>query len=236
MKEPEKAIEKINIEKDILLDYKNNLEKLNEEIKKLNENIGVIKIGIKEIIGEQTRLEGKIAENQNYLFLHCTSNYPAEFDEVNLLSMLTMQEELRSEVGYSDHTIGIVVPIAATSLGASVIEKHFTLDRKLEGPDHKASLEPEELNEMVLSVRAIEEAMGNGEKSPTESELETAKVARKSITSSTDIKKGQVFTSEMISIRRPGTGIPPFELETVIGKKAKLDIDKDSLISHEMIE
>jgi sialic acid synthase SpsE len=138
-------------------------------------------------------------------------------------------------VGYSDHTVGLTIPIAAVALGASVIEKHFTLDRSLPGPDHQASLEPDNLARLVQSVRAVEVAMGDGIKRPTDHELPTAQVARKSLVSRQEIRAGTKITLEMIDIKRPGTGIMPRELHQVIGRTARVDIPADHVLTWEMI-
>jgi N,N'-diacetyllegionaminate synthase len=135
------------------------------------------------------------------------------------------------QVGYSDHTLGIEVPIAAVAMGATVIEKHFTLDRNMEGPDHKASLEPDELKAMVQAIRNIEKALGNGIKKPSPSELKNKPVARKSIVAARDIKEGEEFTEENLTAKRPGTGISPMRWDEVIGRKAGRDYNIDELIS-----
>lgn len=162
--------------------------------------------------------------------LHCTTQYPAPFEEVNLNAMLTLRSKLGKAVGYSDHTAGIEIPIAAVALGAEVIEKHFTLDRHMEGPDHKASLEPHELQAMVQSIRNVEKAMGTGEKTPTGSEIANKAVARKSITAACDIKKGEVLTEENLTTKRPGSGISPMNWYKVLGTKAVRDFQEDELI------
>lgn len=162
--------------------------------------------------------------------LHCTTQYPAPFEEVNLNVMHTLRSELRKAVGYSDHSKGIEVPIAAVALGATVIEKHFTLDRHMEGPDHKASLEPEELKEMVKAIRNVEKAMGVGEKKPTESEIANKVVARKSIIAACDIKKGEIFTEENLITKRPGNGISPMNWYKILGTRATRDFREDELI------
>jgi N,N'-diacetyllegionaminate synthase len=133
-------------------------------------------------------------------------------------------------VGYSDHTLGIEVPVAAVALGATVIEKHFTLDKNMEGPDHKASLEPDELKKMVKAIRNIETSLGNGIKKPNNSEIDIMRVARKSIIASKSIKMGEVFTEGNITIKRPGTGIFPMRWEEVIGRKAKKDFEENEII------
>ena len=163
--------------------------------------------------------------------LHCNTQYPTPFTDVNLNVMNTLKESFDVEVGYSDHTLGIEVPIAAVAMGASIIEKHFTLDRNMQGPDHKASLEPQELKTMVDSIRNIEMALGECEKKPTSSELENRNVARKSIVARKEIKKGDIFTEENITTKRPGTGISPRRWNEVIGKVATKDYLEDELIS-----
>lgn len=162
--------------------------------------------------------------------LHCNTEYPTPMEDVNLRAMLTIQQELGVNVGYSDHTLGLEVPIAAVAMGAKVIEKHFTLDRNMEGPDHKASLEPEELKAMVKAIRNVELALGHGKKNPSKSEKKNISVARKSIVAAQNIKKGDLFTSENISVKRPGTGISPMSWYNVIGKSALKDYKKDELI------
>ena len=162
--------------------------------------------------------------------LHCTSSYPAEMSDVNLRAMLSIQGEFGVDVGYSDHTLGTEVAIAAVALGAKVIEKHFTLDRNMSGPDHKASLEPDELIKMVAGIRSIEKALGDGNKVITQNELQNRSVARKSIVASRDIQVGEVFTVDNLTTKRPGTGISPMEWDLVIGVKAKQSYIKDDLI------
>lgn len=162
--------------------------------------------------------------------LHCVSDYPAKTEDINLKVIETLRGVFGLPVGLSDHTQGIVIPIAAVALGACVIEKHFTLDRKLPGPDHKASLEPPELKEMIKAIREIEKALGNGVKRPTKNEEKIKKLARRSIVARVDIFKGSRITSDMLSIKRPGTGIGPRFLNSVIGKKTKHKIKKDTLL------
>lgn len=162
--------------------------------------------------------------------LHCTTEYPAPLDDVNLRVMQTLKEKFGCPVGYSDHTKGISVSLAASALGAEVIEKHFTLDRNMEGPDHKASLEPDELKALVDGVRDIERALGTGEKKPSEIELKNRLVARKSIVARMDIKAGDMFTEENLTTKRPGSGLSPMLWNSVIGQKAKRDFTEDELI------
>ncbi len=162
--------------------------------------------------------------------LHCNTEYPTPMKDVNLNAMNTIKESFKVEVGYSDHTLGIEVPIAAVALGATVIEKHFTLDKTMEGPDHKASLEPEELKDMVRCIRNIEKALGDGVKRLTESESKNINIARKSIVAGRYIKKGEVLTEENLEIKRPGNGISPIRWNEVIGKVANRDYEEDEMI------
>jgi N,N'-diacetyllegionaminate synthase len=162
--------------------------------------------------------------------LHCTTEYPAPMEDVNLRAMLSMKSAFGVEVGYSDHTNGIAIPIAAVALGAKVIEKHFTIDRSLPGPDHKASLEPDELKEMISSIRNIEIALGDGIKRPSESEYKNRPIARKSIVAISSISKGDRFTSENIGTKRPGTGLSPMMWDRVLGQIAKRNFQNDELI------
>lgn len=162
--------------------------------------------------------------------LHCNTEYPTPYADVNLLAMCTLQETFGTKVGYSDHTLGIEVPIAAVALGASVIEKHLTLDRNMLGPDHKASLEPQEFKRMVLAIRNIEMALGDGTKKPSPSEQKNIVIARKSIVAAKDIIKGEIFTEASITTKRPGSGINPMKWGHVIGVAAKRDFGKDELI------
>ena len=162
--------------------------------------------------------------------LHCTTEYPAPFDSVNLKAMNTLREKLGTKVGYSDHTTGIEVVVAAVSLGATVIEKHFTLNRNLEGPDHKASLEPEELEVMVNKIRIIEKALGDGIKRAAEAEKKNIAIARKSIVAAKDIKKGEILSEDNITTKRPGNGISPMQWLEVLGTEAIRDFGEDELI------
>lgn len=167
---------------------------------------------------------------KDIIILHCNTEYPTPMECVNLRAINTIKDELNVEVGYSDHTLGIEVPIAAVAMGAKVIEKHFTLDKNMEGPDHKASLEPHELKEMVFRIRNIEKALGNGKKEPSESELKNLAAARKSIVADRKIKRGEIFTEDNITCKRPGNGISPMKWEEVIGKIAVKDFDEDEMI------
>lgn len=165
--------------------------------------------------------------------LHCTSNYPCPMDEVNLKAMTTLKAAFQCEVGYSDHTLGIEVPIAAVALGATIIEKHFTLDKNMDGPDHKASLNPEELTAMVRAIRNIEVALGDGIKRPNKSEEETSKVVWKSIVAVREIEQGTIFTDKNLTVKRTGNGIPASFWDMVVGKKANRSFDTDEVISIE---
>lgn len=162
--------------------------------------------------------------------LHCNTEYPTTMENVNLTAMNTIKKAFKVDIGYSDHTLGIEVPIAAVALGARVIEKHFTLDKNMIGPDHKASLEPSELSDMVKAIRNIEVALGNGIKAPTESEIKNKDVARKSIVAKRYIKKGETFTVDNLNIKRPGNGISPLFWDYILGKTAKKDFNEDELI------
>lgn len=162
--------------------------------------------------------------------LHCSTNYPVPMQDVNLQAMLTMKKHCGCEVGYSDHTKGIEVPIAAVAMGATIIEKHFTLDRNMEGPDHKASLEPNELKAMIDAIRNIEVAIGDGVKRPSPTEMVNIDVVRKSIIASKDIKAGSFLSEENLTTKRPGTGISPMKWNEVIGTRAVRDFAEDELI------
>jgi N,N'-diacetyllegionaminate synthase len=162
--------------------------------------------------------------------LHCTSAYPAPMPEVNLLAMRSIQNTFKVAIGYSDHTLGIEIPIAAVALGATIIEKHFTIDRNLSGPDHKASLEPTELKYMINAIRNIEVALGDGLKIPMPSEIANRAIARKSIVSTQRINLGDEFTEENLTIKRPGTGVSPMKWDEFLKKKAHRDYFPDELI------
>ncbi len=162
--------------------------------------------------------------------LHCTTEYPAPIAEANLLAIKTMADYFQLDVGYSDHTQGIMVPAVAVALGAKIIEKHFTLDKTMEGPDHKASLEPDELKEMVKAIRLVETALGDGLKMPTKSEKKNIEIARKSIVARTSIKEGELFSTENLAVKRPGNGISPMKWFDIMGMEAKRDFQEDELI------
>ncbi len=172
------------------------------------------------------------AEKEQITILHCNTEYPTPMEDVNLKAMLTIKDELGVKIGYSDHTLGIEVPIAAVAMGATVIEKHFTLGRNMPGPDHAASLEPNELREMVTIIRNIEKAMGDGIKKPSPSEIKNIPIARKSIVAKKPIKKDQLFSEENLTVKRPGTGISPMEWDAVIGKKSNKNYQFDDEVQY----
>lgn len=174
--------------------------------------------------------------NRQIKILHCTSNYPTPYSEVNMKAMLTLKEQFPYEVGYSDHTEGIIIPIMAVAMGAQIIEKHFTLDKKMPGPDHKASLEVNELSEMVQAIRNIESALGDGTKRPAASEKNTKIAARKSIVLKRGVKKGKQLEKEDFVIKRPGSGIEPKYMETIAGRILKRDMEEEELLSWDDIE
>ncbi|MCK6615662.1 MAG: N-acetylneuraminate synthase [Ignavibacteriaceae bacterium] len=170
-------------------------------------------------------------DKNNITILHCNTEYPTPMEDVNLNAMLTIKDAFKVKVGYSDHTAGLEIAIAAIALGASVIEKHFTLDQKMDGPDHKASIEPEEFKRMVLAIRNLESAMGDGIKKPSKSEMKNIKIARKSIIAAKDIAEGEFFTEENLCIKRPGTGLSPLLWDLLLGKKSTRNYSADDLIS-----
>ncbi len=175
------------------------------------------------------------AGNTQLVLLHCVSAYPADPTQVNLRAMLTLAETFGVPVGYSDHTLGDQIALAATALGACVIEKHFTLDRNLPGPDHKVSLEPNGMTALVQGIRTVEAALGHGRKEPAPCEIDTAMVSRKSIVSAHHIAEGTVLTEELIAFMRPGTGLPPVVLSRLLGRKAIQDIPAGTLLTLEML-
>jgi len=213
----------------------------------------ILSTGMSDLDEVKEAVDTIIPINKGLILLHCTTNYPTAIKEVNLKAMKTMADAFNLPTGYSDHTEGINVSLAAVVLGAVVIEKHFTLDKDLIGPDHRASLEPEKLASLVKGIREIEarlvkeepkailkelkaeEAMGDGIKKPTEKEKEVIGVARKSIIAAENIKKGTIINEDMLTIKRPGTGILPKYINQIVGKAAKEDIKKDSLIKWEQI-
>ena len=193
---------------------------------------GEIETAIEILTGASERYpsESKLTRD-DIIVLHCNTEYPTPMADVNLRAMLTLADRLGVKTGYSDHTVGIEVPIAAAALGACVIEKHFTLDKTLPGPDHKASLEPDELKAMVGAIRNIETALGSAEKGVSPSESKNMPIARKSIVAARDIKKGELLTEENITVKRPGNGISPMRWDEVIGTRAAADFPYDSLIT-----
>lgn len=186
-------------------------------------NLGEIETAISILVDSGTKRE-------NITILHCNTEYPTPMKDVNLKAMQTIANAFHLPVGYSDHTHGIHVPIAAVAMGAKVIEKHFTLDRNMEGPDHKASLEPQELREMVRCIREIELALGDGIKQESESEKKNKPIARKSIVANRFIRAGEIFSEENLYVKRPANGLSPMEWDNVIGKIAKKDFQEDETI------
>ena len=162
--------------------------------------------------------------------LQCNTDYPTAYEDANIRAMLSLKEKFKVSVGYSDHTMGLEVPVAAVALGATVIEKHFTLDRGMEGPDQVASMEPDELKQMVQAIRNVEKALGTGEKVPSKAESKNIAIARKSIVAAKAIKCGEVYTEDNLACKRPGTGISPMEWDEMIGKRANRDYEEDELI------
>ena len=185
---------------------------------------------IQEVEDALTILVGAGTLKENITVLHANTMYPTPMEDVNLNAMLTMQRELGVAVGYSDHTLGIEVDIAAVAMGASVIEKHFTLDKTMDGPDHQASLEPKELKAMVSAIRNIEKALGGNEKKPSPSEGINIDIVRKSIVATKTIKKGELLSDDNISTKRPGTGLSPMKWDEVIGTVASKNYQSDELI------
>ena len=186
---------------------------------------------LKEVEDAVEVLKSAGTSKEDITVLHCNTEYPTPFEDVNLQAMLTIRDKLGVRVGYSDHSLGLIVPVAAAALGAEIIEKHLTLGKDMDGPDHKASLEPEEFRAMVESVRSIEKSMGDGLKVPSRSERKNIVIARKSIVAAKDIKKGDLFTEDNLTVKRPGTGISPMRWDKVIGKTATKDYRYDDLIS-----
>lgn len=173
---------------------------------------------------------------KDIVLLHCTTAYPAKVEDVNLKAMETLRREFKVPVGLSDHTLGITIPIAAVALGACVIEKHFTLDKSLPGPDHQASLEPKELKQMNETIREVEKAMGDGNKMPTEEERQIQKAVRRSIVARVNIPKGTIITEAMLDIKRPGTGLEPKYMDKVIGAVARYRIQQDEPLTMNKLE
>lgn len=192
----------------------------------------IISTGMCELFEIEEALNVLKASGVNDIaILHCNTEYPTPMKDVNLRAMQTLKEKFNQKIGYSDHTLGIEVPIAAVALGAEIIEKHFTLDKSMIGPDHKASLNPIELKNMIDSIRNIEIALGSANKFVTESELKNKNIARKSIVAKKNISQGEVFTEDNLAIKRPGNGISPMKWDEVVGKIAKKEFVEDELIT-----
>lgn len=200
------------------------------KIAKLNKDV-ILSTGMATI----SEVENAVSILKEYgaksiVILHCTTEYPTPMEDVNLKAMITLENHFKLPVGYSDHTKGIEVPIAAVALNAQVIEKHFTLDKNMVGPDHKASLEPHELTAMVKAIRNIESAMGNGVKKPASSELKNIAIARKSIVAKKSILAGEIFSEDNLTTKRPGDGVSPMKWNELIGKRSKHSYEEDELI------
>lgn len=186
---------------------------------------------LREVSSAVATLMSNGLSKKDLTILHCNTEYPTPMRDVNLKAMLTIADEFSVDVGYSDHTLGIEIPMAAVALGASCIEKHFTLDREMDGPDHKASLEPDELKSMVTGIRNIEIALGDGVKQPSDSEIKNIPIARKSIFIVKDLKKGHTLLMSDMRMIRPGTGISPMLVGELIGRRLVKDLKKDSMLS-----
>jgi len=185
---------------------------------------------LKEVEDALNIIEESGTPKGEIIVLHCNTEYPTPMKDVNLKAMLTIRNKLGVKVGYSDHTLGIEIPIAAVALGATVIEKHFTLDRNLPGPDHRASLEPDELKAMVKAIRNIEKAMGNGIKTPSASEIKNIPIARKSIVAKISINNRELFTEDNLTVKRPGTGLSPMKWDSLLGRESDRDYEIDDFI------
>lgn len=207
------------------LPYLRNIGKLNKKI--------ILSTGMSSIYEVRNALNILInsgTKKENITILHANTEYPTPMEDVNLKAMLTIGKELDVNFGYSDHTLGIEADIAAVAMGASCIEKHLTLNCNMEGPDHKASLEPNEFKLMVTAIRNIELALGSGIKKPSKSETKNIEIVRKSIVSKIKIKKGEILTEKNLTVKRPGTGISPMKWDEVLGTKAKKNYNEDELI------
>ena len=189
--------------------------------------------GLGEVEAAVAAIEGE--GNHDLILLHCVSNYPTEPSDVNLRAMGTMARAFDVPVGFSDHTKGIEVSLAAVALGARVVEKHFTLDRGMEGPDHRSSLEPDELSDLVRGVRIVESALGHGRKKPAESEADTASVARRSLVAARDLEAGSVLTEDMVLLRRPGTGLPPSMRPYVVGRTLRRSVAAGTVLTMDLL-
>jgi len=204
------------------------LQKVGRVAKRVILSTGMATLG--EVESALTVLVAAGLSKQNITVLHATTEYPCPLTEVNLTAMTTMKKAFQVNVGYSDHTPGIEVAIAATALGACVIEKHFTLDRTMKGPDHKASLEPDQLAAMITAIRHVSQALGDGIKQPSKSEIKNMTVARKSIVALTKIKTGDIFSAENLTVKRPGNGISPMRWNDIMGQTASKNYDPDDMI------
>ena len=202
------------------------------EIGRLNKKI-IISTGmanIKEVENAIKVLTKSGTSKKKISILHCNTEYPTPYKDVNLKAMKSLEKKIGCTVGYSDHTIGIEIPIAAVALGASIIEKHITLNKNMKGPDHRASIEPKDFENMIKGIRIIEKSLGNGIKKPSPSEIKNILIARKSIVASTKIKKGEFFTEKNLTVKRPGTGLSPMMWDKILGKKSRKDYIEDQLI------
>lgn len=211
----------------------NNFE-LIDYIQKTNKPL-ILSTGMSSL-DEITETYNHIKNKDNLILLHCITGYPTSFSEANLNFIKTMQKEFDVPIGFSDHSPGIELPIAAVALGACIIEKHFTLDKTLEGPDHKASLNPKEFKNMVEAIRNVEIAMGDGVRKISENEDEIKKIARKSIILNENISKGTTIERKMLSIKRPGTGIAPNDIEKIIGKKVNRNLSANSVLKWDYLK
>lgn len=190
-------------------------------------------VSFENVINFYKTSEAKMLLKDKVSILHCTTEYPTPFEDINLNAMDDIYKTFGLNVGLSDHSEGIIVPIAAVAKGATIIEKHFTLDKTLPGPDHKASLEPKELYRMVSSIRQVEKALGSEKKKPTRNEVKNKEAARKSLVTTKAIKKGEKFTDNNLTVKRPGSGIPPYYYWDYIGKIAKVNYQEDEVIKNE---
>ena len=200
-----------------------------EKVAKCNKPI-IMSTGMCDMKEVENALTVLRKHNDDISVLHCNTEYPTPYRDVNLRAMITMKDVFNTKVGYSDHTESIEVSIAAVAMGAGIIEKHFTLDKNMEGPDHAASLEPDELGRMVTAIRNVEDALGSGKKEASESEIKNKNAARKSIVAKCKISKGDIFSTENLAVKRPGSGISPMEWYDVLNKPAVRDFEKDELI------
>jgi len=174
--------------------------------------------------------------NNDIILLHCVSSYPSDPANSNLRALQTLRDRFNLPVGFSDHTTGVETALAAAALGAIMIEKHFTLSRRLQGPDQRSSIEPKAFRQIVEGIRVIEQALGSPVKTPTEEELRMRLIARRSIVSAVEIAKGRIITRDMVAFKRPGTGIQPKELQTLLGKRAAREIKRDEVLTWDMVE